>query len=139
MADIEKLLSDYLNYLEIEKNRSLKTQENYRRYLKVFIDFAKIKTEKDISDERVRNFRLYLARVKNPQGENLKKTTQAYYIIALRNFLKYLIKRNFDVLPPDRIELPKIPSRQIEIIDYKDLERLLESAKGSDLRGLRDK
>lgn len=139
MPDIQKLLQDYLNYLEIEKNRSLKTQENYRRYLKVFIDFAKIKTEKDISDERVRNFRLYLARVKNPQGENLKKTTQAYYIIALRNFLKYLIKRNFDVLPPDRIELPKIPSRQIEIIDYKDLERLLEAPNGSDLRSLRDK
>ncbi|NCO44834.1 tyrosine-type recombinase/integrase [Candidatus Wolfebacteria bacterium] len=139
MPDIQKLLQDYLNYLEIEKNRSLKTRENYKRYLDAFINFSKIKTEKDISAERVRDFRLHLARLETPKGENLKKTTQSYYIIALRNFLRYLIKRDFGVLSPDKIELPKIPSRQIEIIDYKDLERLLESAKGSDLRGLRDK
>jgi len=139
MPDIQKLLQDYLNYLEIEKNCSLKTRENYKRYLDAFINFSKIKTEKDISAERVRDFRLHLARLETPKGENLKKTTQSYYIIALRNFLRYLIKRDFGVLSPDKIELPKIPSRQIEIIDYKDLERLLESAKGSDLRGLRDK
>jgi len=139
MPDIQKLLQDYLNYLEIEKNRSLKTRENYKRYLDAFINFSKIKTEKDISAERVRDFRLHLARLETPKGENLKKTTQSYYIIVLRNFLRYLIKRDFGVLSPDKIELPKIPSRQIEIIDYKDLERLLESAKGSDLRGLRDK
>lgn len=137
--DIKKLLEDYLNYLEIEKNRSPKTRENYGRYLKTFLNFAKIKTEKDVSDDKVRDFRLYLARLKNPQGENLKKTTQSYYIIALRNFLKYLIKRDFDVLSPDKIELPKIPMRQIEIIEYDDLERLLETPKGPDLRSLRDR
>ena len=139
MPDIEKLLDDYLNYLEIEKNRSLKTRENYKRYLDVFINFSKIKTEKDISAEKVRDFRLHLARLETSKGENLKKTTQSYYIIALRNFLKYLIKRDFDVLSPDKIELPKIPGRQIEIIEYPDLERLLVAPNGSDLRSLRDK
>ena len=139
MANIEKLLDDYLNYLEIEKNRSLKTRENYKRYLDVFIKFSKIKTEKDISAERVRDFRLHLARIETQKGENLKKTTQSYYIIALRNFLKYLIKRDFDVLSPDKIELPKIPDRQIEIIEYPDLERLLAAPNDQDLRSLRDK
>lgn len=133
MPDIKKLLQDYLNYLEIEKNRSIKTRENYERYLKAFLDFGKIKSEKEITMEIVRDFRLHLAR------QNIKKNTQSYYIIALRNFLKYLIKRDISVLSPDKIELPKIPSRQIEIIDYKDLERLLEAPKGSDLRSLRDK
>lgn len=133
MPDIKKLLQDYLNYLEIEKNRSIKTRENYERYLKAFLDFGKIKSEKEITMEIVRDFRLHLAR------QNIKKNTQSYYIIALRNFLKYLIKRDISVLSPDKIELPKIPSRQIEIIDYKDLERLLESPNGSDLRSLRDK
>jgi len=139
MADIRKLLNDYLNYLEIEKNRSLKTRENYKRYLDAFINFSKIKTEKDISAEKVRDFRLHLARLETPKGENLKKTTQSYYIIALRNFLKYLIKRDFDVLSPEKIELPRIQTRQIEIIEYSDLERLLEAPNGSDLRSLRDK
>lgn len=139
MAAIEKLLDDYLNYLEIEKNRSPKTRDNYERYLRVFIKFSGLKTEKDITAERVRNFRLFLARTKTPQNEILKKNTQAYYIIALRNFLKYLIKRDFSVLAPDKIELPKIPMRQIEIIDYADLERLLAAPQGTNLRTLRDK
>jgi len=139
MPDVQKLLDDYLNYLEIEKNRSIKTRENYKRYLDAFINFSKIKTEKDISAEKVRDFRLHLARVETPKGENLKKTTQSYYIIALRNFLKYLIKRDFNVLSPDKIELPRIPGRQIEIIEYPDLERLLAAPNGSDLRSLRDK
>jgi len=133
MADINKLLNDYLNYLEIEKNRSIKTRENYERYLKVFLDFGKIETEKGITDEAVRNFRLFLAR------KNIKKTTQSYYVIALRNFLKYLGRRDIEVFSPDKIELPKIPTRQIEIIEYPDLERLLAAPKGSDLRNLRDK
>jgi len=139
MPDVQKLLDDYLNYLEIEKNRSIKTRENYKRYLDAFINFSKIKTEKDISAEKVRDFRLHLARVETPKGENLKKTTQSYYIIALRNFLKYLIKSDFNVLSPDKIELPRIPGRQIEIIEYPDLERLLAAPNGSDLRSLRDK
>lgn len=139
MSDINKLLKDYLDYLEIEKNRSPKTRENYERYLKVFIKFADIKTEKDIAADKVREFRLYLARAKTPDGENFKKSTQSYYIIALRNFLKYLIKRDFNVLSPDKIELPKISQRQIEIIEYDDLERMLKSPKGNDLKSLRDK
>lgn len=139
MANIQKLLEDYLNYLEIEKNRSTKTQENYKRYLVAFFNYSKIKTEKDITAEKIREFRTNLARTKTQKGETLKKSTQAYYIIALRNFLKFLIKRDFNVLAPDKIELPKIPTRQIEIIEYADLERLLEAPKGSDLRQLRDK
>ena len=119
--------------MEIEKNRSIKTRENYEHYLKSFLDFGKIKNEKEITSEVVREFRLYLAR------RGIKKNTQSYYIIALRNFLKYLIKRDIEVLSPDKIELPKIPTRQIEIIEYGDLERLLNAPNGSDLRSLRDK
>jgi len=133
MNSIQKFFQDYLNYLEIEKNRSIKTRENYEHYLKSFLDFGKIKNEKEITPEVVREFRLHLAR------RGIKKNTQSYYIIALRNFLKYLIRRDIEVLSPDKIELPKIPARQIEIIEYKDLERLLNAPNGSDLRSLRDK
>lgn len=134
MADIQKLLKDYLDYLEIEKNRSIKTRENYERYLKAFIDFSKIKNPEDITTEKVIQFRLHLARSKP-----LKRITQAYYVIALRNFLKYLIRQDYEVLSPDKIELPKISRRQIEIIEYDDLERFLNAPKTDTLRGLRDK
>lgn len=139
MLDIQSLFKNYLNYLEIEKNRSPKTHENYKRYLSAFFKFGNIKTEKDIDIDVVRNFRLHLARLKNRKGEYYKKTTQAYYIIALRNFLKFLIKNGHNILSPEMIELPKVPSRQIEIVEYKDLDRLLTAPSGDDLRNLRDK
>lgn len=130
---IQNCLNDYLTYLEIEKGRSLKTQTNYKRYIQEFINFSKIKNPEDISEEKIRQFRLYLSR------QNLKKITQSYYLIALRNFLKYLIRRNFKILSPEKIELPKINRKQIEILEYDDLERLLSAPQGNDLRTLRDK
>ncbi len=134
MASIKQLIKDYLDYLEIEKNRSPKTRENYERYLRSFIDHQKIKDNKDLTLDKINNFRMAIAREKN-----LKKITQAYYVIAIRNFLKYLIKKDYHAVAPDKVELPKIPQRQIEIIDVADLERLLAAPSGSELRGLRDK
>lgn len=139
IQNAEKLLKDYLDYLEIEKNRSLRTRENYERYLRSFFKLAGIKDIRDITEEAIRNFRLKLARQKGSAGENLKKNTQSYYAIAVRNFLKFLIKKDYKTVAPDKIELPKIPERQIEIIDYADLERLLSQPKAADLRNLRDK
>lgn len=131
---IETLLKDYLDYLEIEKNRSPRTKDVYGRVLKKFFSFAKIKSPENITNEKVRSFRIYLA-----EKTKLKKNTQSYYIIAIRNFLRYLIKRDIDAISPDKIELPQIPKRQIDIIEYEDLERLLSAPEGSDLKTLRDK
>lgn len=133
MTEAEKLVRDYLSYLEIEKNRSRKTQENYGRYLRVFLDETGVKTIRQITAEAVRDFRLKLAR-----GE-MKKITQSYYVIAVRNFLKFLIKRGLTVLPPETIELPKVARRDIEVLSYEELERLLQAPKGNDLRTLRDR
>ncbi|HEX4104180.1 MAG TPA: site-specific tyrosine recombinase/integron integrase [Candidatus Paceibacterota bacterium] len=133
-TEIEKLFREYLDYLEIEKNRSPKTRENYEHYLREFLKFAQIKMPREITDGLVREFRLALAR-----REGLKRITQSYYVIAIRNFLKYLAKRDIKALAAEKIELPKTPSRQIEVLEYGDLERLLAAPKGTDLRSLRDK
>ena len=134
MPDISQLLKDYLDYLEIEKNRSPRTRENYERYLKTFFASEKIRGLSDLTLESVKNFRLFLARQKH-----IKKISQTYYIIALRNFLRFLSKKDYDTVAPDKIELPKIPQRQIEMIEFPDLERLLAAPKSDSLRGLRDK
>ena len=133
-TEIERLLQDYLNYLEIEKNRSPKTSENYKHYLREFLKFSKISSPAEITDGVVREFRVALAR-----REGLKRVTQGYYAIALRNFLKYLAKRDIKTLSAEKIELPKVPGRQIDTIEYGDLERLLAAPKGNSLRDLRDK
>lgn len=132
-TEIKKLLSDYLAYLEVEKNRSPKTRENYEHYLNEFLRFSKIKNANEITDQLVREFRMALAR------RDIKKLTQSYYVIALRNFLKYLARRDVKSLAAEKIELPKTPSRQIEVLEYADLERLLAAPKGDGLRDLRDR
>ncbi len=132
-TEIEKLLADYLGYLEIEKNRSAKTSENYARYLRAFIGKTGVKTPGDITPDVVRDFRVLLART------GIKKVTQSYYVIALRTFLAYLVRRGITVLSPETIELPKIARRDIEVLDYRELERLLSAPTGTDLRTLRDR
>ncbi|MEK7640704.1 MAG: site-specific integrase, partial [Patescibacteria group bacterium] len=125
MSEVDKFLKDYLDYLEIEKNRSPKTRENYERYLRAFFDSQKVRSINDLTLENIKDFRLALAR-----KEGLKKVTQTYYVIAIRNFLKYLIKKDYDVVAPDKIELPKIPQRQIDLVELDDLERLLVAPEG---------
>ncbi len=134
MSPIEKLLKDYFDYLQIEKNRSPRTKDVYERSLKKFMAFSKIERPEDITNESIRAFRVHLA----GQG-NLKKNTQGYYAIAIRNFLKYLVKRDIPALIPEKIELPQMPKRQIDIIEYNDLERLLQSPKGDSVKALRDR
>jgi len=133
MFKLEKLVREYLEYLEIERGRARKTQENYGRYLALFLRETGVKTPRAITAEVVRKFRLALAR------RELKRATQSYYVIALRNFLKYLVRRGIETLPPETIELPKAVRRDIEVLSYAELERLLASPKGSHLRALRDR
>ncbi len=133
MPSAEKLLNDYLAYLEVERNRSPKTRENYERYLRLFLKESGVKDITDLTETAVRDFRVALAR------RNIKKNTQSYYVIAIRNFLKFLLKRDYDVLAPDKIELPKVSRRDIEVLDYAELECLLAAPKGNSLRALRDR
>ena len=131
--ELEKCYKEYLEYLEIEKGRSLKTLDNYRRYLDGFFVFAKPAAVSDITDDAVRKFRMNLNR------RNLNRKTQNYYLIALRGFLKYLAKREIQALAPETIELAKVPERELDLIASDDLERLLSAPSGDDLKTLRDK
>ena len=133
MAKIAQLKKEFLEYLEIEKGRAVKTVENYDRYLKRFFDFAKISAPKDITEDIVRKYRLYLNRA------NLDKPTQNYYVIALRMFLKYLAKRNIESLDAEKIELAKLPQRELDLLSAEDLERLLKAPDGNSAKALRDR
>lgn len=141
--DLQQAKRQFLEYIEIERGRSLKTVENYDRYLSTFIAFVvgktdNIATNKDglgtgvspsvLTEDTIREFRLWLNRktIAN-QGYNqgLKKRTQNYYLIALRSFLKYLAKRGVSSVPADRIELAKVPERSLDLISSSELDRLL--------------
>ena len=126
MTKLEQLTKEFLEYLEIEKGRSKKTTDNYEFYLKRFFGWAQIKEPSQITQDLVRNFRLWLNRLKDRAGQALKKNTQNYHLIALRTFLKYLAKRDIKTLAPEKIELAKMPDRQIEFLEGSDLENFLE-------------
>ncbi len=126
------LKRQFLEYTEIEKGRSLKTVENYDHYLTRFIGFAKTDNPKDITDDLVREYRLWLNRQSvAPKGarskETLKRKTQNYYLIALRAFLKYMLKRGVTSLAPDKIELAKTPERSLDLISRPELDRLMKA------------
>ena len=140
---IETLKRQFLEYLEIERGRSVKTIENYDRYLSRYFEYAAIKTVSDITEPKVRDFRLWLNRQPGTkhgrQTDPMKRRTQNYYLIALRAFLKYLRKQEIEALAPERIELAKVPERSVDLISGAELTRLLEAPDVSTLRGLRDR
>lgn len=136
---LNKLLIDFLEYLEVEKNRSQKTIENYHHYLKRFLTWAKISQPNQITADLVRNYRIHLNRLTDEKGNELKKITQNYHVIAIRSFLKYLSKRDIAALSAEKIEVGKNPSHEIEFLDGQEVERLLRSAAASDLKTLRDR
>ena len=138
MNDVSNLKRQHLEYLEIERGRSMKTVENYDRYLARFFEHIGITKPKAITEDAVREFRLWLNRQPAQVG-TLKKRTQNYYLIALRSFLKFLMKRGITSLPPDRIELAKVAERSLDLISSEELERLLVAPTGSTLQALRDR
>src|SRR4030042_3446965 len=143
MQDIETLIKNYLDYLEVERGRSKKTVENYSHYLERFLAFAKIETPSEITPDLVREYRLYLNRIggekAGPPTGGLKKITQNYHVIALRNFLRYLAKRDIKSLSADKIELAKQSPRQVDFLEGDELERLLAAPEGVSPRAQRDK
>lgn len=141
--NLKQLKTQFLEYIEIEKGRSLKTVENYDHYLSVFLNQTKIEDPGKITDNAIREFRLWLNRQLSGHNKKMQETlsrkTQNYYLIALRAFLKYLARQEIKSLPAERIELAKVSERSLDLITSEELSRLLNSPKGNDLKDLRDK
>lgn len=133
MERAEECKRQFLEYIEIEKGRAVKTIENYDHYLTRFFSDQNIQRPQDITDAAVREFRLKLNRT------SLKKKTQNYYLIALRAFLKFLRKRSIISLQPEQIELAKTAMRDLDLMSDVELTRLLGAPKGDSLATLRDR
>lgn len=117
----------FLEYIEIERGRAVKTVENYDHYLSRFLEQMKIQKVSDISEQNVREFRLWLNRQPGTKSGSMKRRTQNYYMIALRAFLKFLRKRDIGAISPEKIELAKLPERQIDLITSAELNRLMQA------------
>jgi len=142
-SEIERKVNNFLEYLEIERGSSPLTLRNYRHYLSRFVNW--LKREKislklgDINPELVRQYRVYLSRKSDGKGGTLGRNTQGYHVIALRSFLRWLIKNDHKVMSPDKIDLPKTEDRQIKFMTGEQVGRLLNAPSLSTIQGKRDK
>lgn len=130
--NVNELVSEFLEYCEIEKNHSEMTIRNYDHYLQRFLDFADEGRSRDLKPEQinaemVRKYRLWLNRLTTDMGGSLAKITQSYHIIALRAFLRYLAKRDIHSLSPEKVELGTQERKQVEFLEITEVEDLLNA------------
>jgi site-specific recombinase XerD len=134
-----KAKTDFLEYLEIEQNRSQKTISNYDHYLTRLVDFAGDIEVSDIDPELIRKWRLWLNRLGTNVSDELQKTTQNYHLIALRSFLKFCSKRNISAIAADKVELARTVRKQVTFLNEEELERMFDQPKLDTLPGMRDR
>ena len=141
-TDPDQALLAFLEALEVEKNLSRLTIRNYSHYLRRFNSWFKEQGATDLTQlnqDSLRAYRVYLARYSDEQGRTLSKKTQSYHVIALRSWFKWLIKNDFEVLHPEKIDLPKAESTHMSFVNIEEVERLLSQPELSSKTGLRDR
>ncbi len=141
--ELPGLIDQFLEYMEIEKNCSKLTLRDYRHYLEVFANWFTTtqqgKTVEDLDLSLIRKYRVFLANKADAKGQTMQRVTQNYYVIALRSFLRFLIKNDFKTLEPSKIDLPKTESRNLKFLDKDQVDRLVTAADTSKEEGLRDR
>ena len=135
---MEKNKKEYLEYLTVDKNCAIKTIENYNRYLSIFLEWSKITKPSQITDKLVHNFRLYLSRRTDQNGNFISTKTKNYYIIALRNLLKFMAKNGVKSLAPERLELAKTKDRHIDFLELDEIIELFKASQGENLQNTRN-
>src|SRR3989344_2824863 len=144
--DINEALIQFLEYSELDRNLSLRTIRMYAYYLRFFIQWLLNKNQtkeyrvEKITDDTIRDFRLYLSReYRNPAKGELKKQTQNYFLVAIRTFLKYLLRKKLSVMSPEMIELGKARDRTIKFLTEDEVKNLIVSPDVKTIRGMRDR
>ncbi len=134
-----KTKTDFLEYLEVEQNRSQKTIANYDHYLTRLLDFAGDINIADIDSNMVRKWRMWLNRLGTNTSDELGKNTLNYHLIALRSFLKYCSKNDVEALAPEKIELARVERKQVTFLSTEEVEQLLQKPDVHTEAGLRDR
>ena len=134
-----KAKTDFIEYLEIEQNRSQRTIANYDHYLTRLSDFAGDIEVESIDSEMIRKWRLWLNRLGTNTSDELNPATINYHLIALRSFLKFCAKRDIPALNPAKIELARTKRKQVTFLNEEELESLFAQPKIKTIVGLRDR
>ena len=142
---IEHILT-FLEYCEVEKGLSPVSTRNYDNFLRIFTNWlaeSKLSSLKphELTPEHIWSYRVYLSRKKDSKGKYTKKTTQNYYLIAIRNLLNYFTEKDIISLPSDKIKLPKLTDKDkaIKFLKFDQVEKLMKMPDTSTPEGRRDR
>lgn len=142
-GSLPELIDQFLEYLEIEKNCSKLTIRDYRHYLSVFMQWLATslpdKSIKNLDLQDIRKYRVFLSNRADEKGLTLKRVTQNYYVIALRSFLRFLIKNDVQTLEPSKIDLPKTESRSLKFLERSQIDQLVTAPDTQKEEGIRDR
>lgn len=139
-GSVKGKLYDYLDWLELEKGVSSKSQENYSKFLKKFFEFLDINQlptlrPNEITPDLIWKYRLFLSR-----QSTLKRSTQNHYLVALRSLLTFFVEKDIPSLPPDKVKIPKNnDEKTVNFLTLDQLEKLLQVPDTTQLAGLRDR
>lgn len=141
---LKKLAEEFLESLQVERGCSPLTIRNYRQYLNRFLNWLSstlptVDSPQKINLKIIKKYRLFLANFADEKGLTLSRTTQNYYLIGLRAFLRWLNKNDYRTLAPEKIDLPKSESQSLKFLNREQIERLLSTPRLSSKSGLRDK
>lgn len=145
MEDLYSLKRKFLEYAELEKGQADLTIENYSRYLDRFLNFliedkkTKELKPKDIDQDVVHRYRLWVNRFKDQNNKELKKITQNYHLIALRAFLRYLAWLGVDSLTPEKVPVAKSADREVDFLEFDEIKKMFKMPDTTALLGLRDR
>lgn len=136
---LSEAITDFIEHLEVEGGRSLRTLENYQLYLERLVEFSGDIPVGKITSELIRKYRLWLNRYQNHSGQSLTTITQSYHLIALRGFLTYLSRREVESLSADKIILPKTNRAQVTFLHYDEVTNMINAIDTDSEQGLRDR
>ncbi len=139
ITTLQRLFTRFLENLEVGQGKSPKTISNYHHYLQRFYDFTEGKAPEALTLDDVHGYQLFLNRYRDQREHGLSMKTQNYHLIALRAFLKYLVKQDIKSLAPEKIDLKKIPERIVDFLTRDEVERLFNVIDLSKKGGLRDR
>ncbi len=133
---------DFLNWLEVIKDKSPRTIEQYTRHLGKFSEYLEEKNldsfSFDVGDMTLKlaeGFRTFL--YKGEKKISIK--TANAYMITLRSFLRYLEKQGEKTLSATSIDLIKASERKVEFLDESELQKLFRVPDTGTLIGKRDR
>lgn len=120
-----QFISEYLEYLEIEKGLSKNTLEAYRRDLTLFINFCLTKGSNEITDIKRSDITSYIMKLKE---EHYTPSSVTRKIASLRGFFKWFCANEYSSKNPvQTLEQPKLPKHLPKVMTVEEINSIINS------------